>query len=119
MLSERSSVWGKVELLRRVIEEIGKPKQKTNRFGRAKDFAALEPKDIASFNERCEEALQKDFTAPVEQIIELANQHGAKVVLIEMPLPSRHRETFYSLPVWPRMQNHLQTLAAKRQAIYI
>jgi hypothetical protein len=119
MLAERSSVWGKVELLRRVIEEIGMPKQKINRFGRAKDFAALEPKDITSFNERCEEALQKGFTAPVERIIDLAKRHGAKVVLVEMPLPSRHRETFYASPVWPRMRSHLQTLAAQREAIYI
>ena len=97
------------------------PKQKSNRFGRVQDFAALEPKYLASFNQRCEDALhrQKGFSAPVQEIIHLAQEHGAKVVFVEMPLPSRHRETFYSAPVWPEMRTYLKSLAAQQQAVYI
>ncbi len=34
MVAERSSLWDRVELLRRQLDEIGMPKQKVNRFGR-------------------------------------------------------------------------------------
>jgi hypothetical protein len=121
MLAERSLPWGKVELLRRRLEDIGMPKQKTNRFGRTQDFAALEPKDLTAFNSRCEAALgnRKGFSAPVQEIIRLAQERGAKVILVEMPMPSRHRQTFYSSPSWARMQDYLQSLAARQQALYI
>ena len=121
MLSERSSFWGKVELLRRFLAEIGMPKHKTNRFGRAQDFAALEPKDVVSFTERCNDVLrqQKEFSAPIKEIFRLAREHGAKLILLEMPLPSRHRELFYSSPVWAQMRAHLRSVADREGAIYI
>jgi hypothetical protein len=121
MLAERSSLWGKVELLRRAIEDIGMPKHKTNRFGRVDDFAALEPKDMDSFNERCQNIIhrQSGFSTPIQQIIALARQRGVEVILLEMPMPGRHRQSFYSMPSWTELRTYVQALANQEHAVYL
>lgn len=121
MLAERSSFWGKVELLRRAIEDIGMPKQQTTRYGRVQDFAALEAADLPSFNQRCHTILAQrtGFSAPIHEIIELAQQHGMTLILLEMPMPFRHRNIFYSSPAWTEMRAYLQTLARENHAVYL
>jgi hypothetical protein len=121
MLAERSSLWSKVELVRRRIEDIGMPEHKTNRYGRVDDFSALEANDVDSFDQRCEAVLlQKEGLSPaVKKIIHLAQTHGTKVVLVEMPMPSRHRNTFYASPRWQALRAHLQSLAAQNDLIYL
>jgi hypothetical protein len=121
MLAERSSLWDRVELFRRRLDEIGMPKQQVNRFGRAGDFSALEAKDVPSFVQRCDAIVQarKGFSAPIQAMIDLAHEHGAKFFIVEMPMSPRHRETFYSLPVWAEMRTHLQSLAERQQVSYV
>jgi hypothetical protein len=121
MVAERSSLWDRVELLRRQLDEIGMPKQKVNRFGRVGDFNALEAKDVPSFTQRCGDIVQgqKGFSAPIQAMIDLAHQHGAKFFFVEMPMSPRHLETFYSLPVWAEMRAHLQALSREQQVTYI
>jgi hypothetical protein len=121
MVAERSSLWDRVELLRRRFEDIGMPAQKVNRFGRVGDFNALEAKDVPSFTQRCEAIVQgqKGFSGPIQAMIDLAHEHGAKFFFVEMPMSPRHRETFYSLPVWREMRAHLQSLARDRNATYL
>jgi hypothetical protein len=121
MLCERSSFWGKVEMLRRCLGGLGMPRQRTDRFGRVGDFTALEAKDVGSFNLRCRAVLDHHggFSAPIRDIIRLAQAHGATVVLLEMPLPSRHRRRFYSSPDWLRLRTRLQGLASRAHAYYL
>ena len=121
MLAERSSLWDKVELFRRQLDQIGLPKQKVNRFGRVGDFNALEASDVPSFTERCEAIVdaQKSLSAPIQAMIDLAHQHGAKFYFVEMPMSPRHRQTFYSLPVWSQMRTYLQSLANRQHVTYI
>ncbi len=121
MLSERSSFWGKVELFRRWLGGLGMPLRKTDRFGRVADFRSLEAKDTQSFNRRCEAILKRHagFSAPIRDIIRLAQAHGARVILLEMPLPSHHRKLYYSSPEWARLRAHLQTLARQAHADYL
>src|SRR5262249_31110506 len=97
------------------------PKQQTTRYGRIKDFAALEAADLPSFNQRCDAILAQraGFSLPIRKIIELAQQHGITLILLEMPMPSRHRHIFYSSPAWTRMRAYLQMLAQKDHATYI
>src|SRR5262249_45425567 len=118
---DRSSLWDKVELFRRQIDEVGMPKHAVNRFGRVADFGALEANDVPSFKQRCEAVLHshQQFSPPVQAIINLARQHGIKVFFVEMPMSPRHRDTFYSLSVWTEMRAHLQSLAAEQDAVYI
>ena len=121
MFAERSSLWDRVELFRRRLDEIGMPKVKVNRFGRAGDFNALEAKDVPSFVNRCETIVhgQQGFSAPIQAMIDLAHKNGAKFYFVEMPMSPRHRETFYSLPVWTKMRSHLQSLARQQNVAYI
>lgn len=121
MIAERSSLWDRVELFRRSFDEIGMPKQKVNRFGRADDFNALEAKDVPSFTQRCGNIVNAHagFSAPIQAIINLAHEHGAEVIFVEMPMSPRHLETFYSLPVWTEMRAHLQSLASTQHVTYI
>jgi len=120
MVAERSSAWTKVELLRRSMEEIGMPKKKTNRYGRVDDFSGLEAADLKSFNERCGRVLAStQFSTPLQAIIQLAHDRGAKVILVEMPMPSKHRNTFYSSPSWTQMREHLQAIAANEGTFYL
>lgn len=121
MLADRSSVWGKVELLRRRLAEIGMPHQTVNRFGRVADFANLESKDVPSFVQRCQAIVQshREFSPPVREILRLAHEHGITMILVEMPMPAQHRKLFYSLPAWQELREHLQTLAAREHAFYL
>lgn len=121
MFADRSSFWGKIELMRRWCGDLGMPKQKNNRFGRAADFEGLEPKDTASFTQRCEAVVhgQAGFSPAMRDIFQLARAHGAKVILVEMPMPSKHREIFYTLPAWADLRAYLQSLAAQENAVYI
>ncbi len=121
MLSERSSLWGKVESLRRKFEDVGMPRHKVNRFGRVDDFSALEAADAAEFTRRCESVLSQKagFSRPIQEIIRLAKAHGAKVIFVEMPMPSSHRSRFYASPAWKRLQAHLEALAAGEGALYV
>jgi hypothetical protein len=121
MVAERSSLWDRVELMRRQLDDIGLPKQKVNRFGRAADFNALEAKDAPDFTRRCDAIVRGDegFSAPIQAMIDLAHQHGARFFFVEMPMSPRHLETFYSLPVWTKMRAHLQSLARQQQVTYI
>jgi hypothetical protein len=121
MLAERSSLWSKVELLRATMSDLGMPKHRYNRFGRVDDFAALEPADAVAFERRCNQRVidHQDFSLPIQQIVRLAQTHHIKVILIEMPMPSRHRRLFYSTPAWEQYRNQLQQLAANQDLAYI
>jgi hypothetical protein len=59
------------------------------------------------------------FSRPIQEIVRLAREHGTKVILVEMPMPSRHREVFYASPVWSQMRAYLQKLAAADGASYV
>jgi hypothetical protein len=121
MTAERSSLWGRVEEVRRRIEEIGLPRQTANRFGRTRDFVALEAADADSFNRRCEFAASQPtkFSGPVQGIIDVARNSGAKVIMVEMPMPSRHRAIFYSGAAWASLRKHLESVCRQEQAVYI
>jgi len=121
MLAERSSFWGKVELVRRSMEDVGMPKHKTTRFGRVQDFAALEAADLPSFNRRCDCILSQrsGFSPAIGKIVELSQQHGITLIFLEMPMPSRHREVFYSSAAWSAMRTYLRELAQENHAQYI
>jgi hypothetical protein len=121
MLAERSSLWGEVELLRRHLDEVGMPARKTNRFGRVDDFNALEADDTGSFTRRCERIMTErlGFSPPIREIIRLARKNGATVIMVEMPMPTRHRQVFYGSPVWPRMHDYVQSLAWEEGAVFL
>jgi len=121
MVVNRAAIWAKVELLRRWLGELGLPKAATNRFGRVVDFDAFEAANAESFAEDCAWAVRRGqaFYAPVEATLRRSHEHGARVFLVEMPMPARHRQNFYSTAAWQQYRAHLQRLAREVGAIYV
>jgi hypothetical protein len=119
MFSERSSLWGKVDVLREKLSGVGMPQREKNRFGFVQNFSALEASDVEDFNRRCLAAANGGFSVPVQKIIQLVHGQGATLVLVEMPMPSRHRQLFYSSEAWSKLRRRLQSLAAENHLRYI
>ena len=121
MIAERSSLWTKVEHWRRQIEAVGMPVKKTTRFGRVEDFGPRSPVEVASFENRCSVITdgKVGFSTAIRKIVELAHAHQIRVLLVEMPMPKQHRESFYSLPVWPRLRDHVRHLAVEADVTYL
>jgi hypothetical protein len=120
MISERSSLWGKVDSVREKLRDIGMPRRERNRFGLVQNFSALEAADSQEFEKRCLSAAEKNqFSIPVQKIIQMTHDHGSKLVLVEMPMPARHRSVFYSTRAWSVLRERLQKLAADNDLLYI
>jgi hypothetical protein len=49
----------------------------------------------------------------------MTREHGSKLVLVEMPMPARHRSVFYSTQAWSILRERLQKLAADSDLLYI
>jgi hypothetical protein len=111
LLRERSAIWAKVEMLRRLMGSVGMPPQETNRFGRRADFALLEAADSRSFVLGCQRIIKAgDFLAPpVQALLREAHDHDSKVIVVEMPMHPTHLKRFYAEPIW-------QTFRAKTRA---
>ena len=119
MLADRSAIWAKVEIFRRRLAAHGMPPVQENRFGRVKDFSLLEPQEGGDFASQAGAAAGAPFTPAVQEILRQASDAGARVVFIEMPMPSRHRRLFYDNSSWARYRAHLRALAAAGAAGYI
>jgi hypothetical protein len=119
MTVERGSYWTKVERFRRKISQQGMPEEKTNRFGRAGDFAVLEASSPQEFAAACDAASSQELIAPVNEIIRQASAAGAKVVFVEMPMVPDHVREFYQRPEWLRYREHVQQILAPRGVSYV
>ena len=97
-LTERFTVWAKVERLRRRLGAIGLPAEQGTRFGRVEDFAALAEASPEAFAERCRAA--SALAAPLRDLLADARAAGVRVVVVEMPMPAAHRARFHASPEW-------------------
>jgi hypothetical protein len=106
LLRERGTIWEKIEKLRRSIGSIGMPPQEFNQYGRKADFAMLEASDAEDFALACRRVIESgDFlSAPVQALLEQAREHGAKVIVVEMPMPPLHLKQFYDQPIWEKFR---------------
>ena len=119
MLSERSAVWGKVELLRRKFAGQGMPAVEENRLGRVADFALLEAADPRAFALQAEEAANLPLNPPVAEILRESTSSGARAVFVEMPMSASHRERFYDTDSWRRYRAHVRALLTSQNGLYI
>ncbi|MEY2505021.1 MAG: hypothetical protein QOG27_1301 [Verrucomicrobiota bacterium] len=112
MIRERMAIWAKVERARRRFSRVGLPPEETGRFGRARDFTALEPADANVFETGLRKAVEekRPFNRSVQEIIRTATARGLKFYLIQMPVPAGHRERFYATPSWQYYQLHIRHL---------
>jgi hypothetical protein len=121
MFVERASFRAKVEKMRRVLGAVGMPKEKTNQFGRAADFTALEATGRPEFERECDEAVESNrpLCPPVASLLRTGRQAGERMVVVEMPMTSRHRELFYSTQAWARYRRHIRALVEAQGCEYM
>jgi hypothetical protein len=118
---DRAVLWSEVEKLRRAIGQVGMPAVATNQFGRASDFALLEASSPEEFEKECRLAIDgaRGLSRPIVQLIADARAHGARVVIVEMPLPPAHQREFYSLPAWQEYRKYVADRVRDSGADYV
>lgn len=121
IMVERGAIWQKVELMRRAMSQLGMPPVAINRMGQVSDFAMLEAGSPAAFTAHCDRSIAEHakLSAPILQIIAESKAHGARVVIVEMPMHPFHQRTFYSLPAWNRYRDYVRTLVEQAGAVYL
>jgi hypothetical protein len=94
MLAERSSLWVKVEQLRRALASPGMP---------APD--ATGGVDVDELRGRCEAIVREDrgLSPAVEELLRVARARGLEVLILEMPLRDR-RQGFHLTDAWRAMR---------------
>lgn len=119
-IMERLSVWAKVERLRRSLGEIGMPKRSSNQFGSIQDFQLLES-DPESFRRECELSTkdQVNIIGPLRELFQRAIESGQRITVVEMPMPSVHRNGRYDTPHWFAYRQFLKTKLAEWQIQYM
>ena len=103
-LALRASLWDEIDLLRWSLDEL-----------------ALETDEVTSFNRRCASTIstRSGFSIEVREIIRLGREHGATVILVEMPTTTAHRQAFHQSPVWARMHRYIEALAWEEGAVFL
>ncbi len=119
MTIDRGAIWAKVELLRREISQQGMPEEKSNRFGRARDFSPLEAANSAEFIRECDAGKTRNLMPAVEERIRQGKATGAKIVFIEMPMPPSHLRAFYDTAAWAEYTAHLRTQLGQAGVTYL
>jgi hypothetical protein len=121
LLRERSSIWAKVETLRRAMGSVGMPRQETNRFGRRNDFSLLEADNPETFALACQTVIRSGnfLSPPFRALLQQAEEHGAKVVVVEMPIHPTHMARFYSQPIWETLRAKTKAAVESAGAVYI
>ncbi|MFM7188562.1 MAG: hypothetical protein ACKO14_12170 [Armatimonadota bacterium] len=113
ILTYQDSLWAKVERFRRVLSDKSLQKRTaTNNFGRASDFSALEDGSGERFAERVRKAMTKPslLCPEVERLFSVAVKDKREVVFVVMPMPAKHRNTYYRTSEW---QAYLDRLASE------
>ena len=119
MTVDRGAIWAKVELLRREISQQGMPKEKSSRFGRARDFSLLEATDTAEFIGQCNLSVNRSLVPAVQEMIRQGKAAGAKIVFIEMPMPPSHLQLFYDAPAWKHYSAHVRAQLGQAGVTYL
>jgi hypothetical protein len=117
LLVERMAVWAKVEMLRRRLGGVGLPAEETNRFGRAADFDQVVAADPAEFRAAVDR--RAPLNRPVKDLFETARKRGSKVLVVEMPLRSRHRHQAYETVPWQLYRGYLESLIREEGGSYL
>lgn len=121
MVTDRGTIWQKVEIIRRRFGGIGMPAQHRSEFGRVGDFRALEAPSVAAFERSCTDAVKSPapFCRPIDELIRSTTNATAKLFFVEMPMPPEHRRVFYSTVAWANYRAHLIQLASAQGVGYV
>jgi hypothetical protein len=121
MLREHSKLWQYIEILRRSIQELGMPHLKTNQFGRVADFKAIAMPEQVKFARDCEVAVKDSipFVSAVQELLRLAHEKNTELIVVEMPMDSAHRNSYYSTVAWQKYQTYLKQRLEGKGITYV
>lgn len=121
MFTERLTIWGKVETWRREFSSWGMPHPTENEllFPRYSEPAIAAA--VSGFKQQCDDAVrhQTPLWTPARELIRHAQERGATVVFVNMPMGSWSHKLFYSTEAWSRYRAHLQALVEKEGALFV
>ncbi len=118
LVVERTTVWAKVEAVRRRLGGLGMPKRETNRFGRAEDFARLEA-DPTEFAERLDGAARAPLSPPVAELFAAVRANGCPLYVVAMPMPASYRLRYYCGSGWESYRAHLAALIRQAGGTFV
>jgi hypothetical protein len=120
MYVERGNPYGRVELMRRRIKEIGLAPSAIDPTGN-RNFAELESSSPNAFIRKCHEAVEGKvpLASPVQEIIRESRAAGARVIVVEMPLPATHLDNFYNLQGWSVYEPYARNLVNAEGAEFL
>ncbi len=121
LFRERSILWGKVEIQRRRLGELGLPPVEHGEFGREEDFKAMEADNSSKFLGVLREEMARPFRLndPMEECIDLCHSNQIRLVFVEMPMTPEHCSRFYAMPEWSQYRSRLRTYLAQRGVEYV
>jgi hypothetical protein len=120
LFADRGTVWERVELFRRALEQQGMPPEASNSMGRSVDFAMLEYPSAPAFIAECGRASRNPLIPSIREIALQAEAAGAKVYFVEMPMPPDHVRMFYDQAEWSGgYRTHLRQMLGDLGAGYI
>jgi hypothetical protein len=121
LVADRFSLWGAVEKRRRQLAAIGMPVEGTNRLGRVRDFAQLEPVSPGQFRASLLATVsdRSGLSAPVADLLAIARHAGERVVVLQMPMPQAHRQKFNAGAEWGAYRAYVRELLEAAGAEFV
>jgi hypothetical protein len=120
MYVERGNPYGRVELMRRRLKQVGLEEPAIDRSGN-RNFAELESSSPNAFMRKCHEVVEGKvpLAPPVAEIIREARAAGARVIVVEAPLPPTHLQEFYNLQGWSVYEPYVRALVTAEGAEFL
>lgn len=107
MLADRTTLWSKVETLRKALGAVGMPAQVNTK------------EDLDAVARRLEGVVQADpgFSVPMQEIFRMAQARGIQVFAVEMP--AGHPPEFYQGPAASALRAYNRTRVEAQNGVYI
>jgi len=108
MLAERTTLWSKVETLRKALGAVGMPAQ-----------ASPKEEDLEAVAQRLEGVVRADrgFSVAVKELFRLARAQGVQVFVVEMP--AGHPPAFYEGPAARALRAYNRARVEAESGLYI
>ena len=124
LLTYQDALWGKVEKLRRNIEDFSAHKTTpTNVFGRSADFSKMEYGSSERFAGRIRTIMNQTtlLAPPVVRMLRDTNRAGRRLRFVLMPMTKAHRVAYYETPAWQayfdRLRVELEAYGARVESL--
>jgi len=120
LLRERSLLWARVNALRADLAALGMPHVKAQRDDPNRRFAQLETQlDVFTLRSRQVVADEAPMAWPVRDMLQDLCDRQIPLYVVEMPIPSAHRRTYYETPAWAEYRAYVRQRIAEKGGYFI